>query len=225
MLICVIAQKHQFLVYKYKINEIIRIFKYIYQKINKLEVKMAYLYLLLIPTGLILLVLSIKQIVHFANAKVIYEMPCTSTEESFKIVGGGKYSIWLSGKKLKKSPMGEFGLNIINKETGENVHLSESILRTSVSGFKTARLELYSFEAEDGEYVISMNEKVSARDKVYLFLGNLIDKNPVDYSIFSIQIREHNSIFILSIFGIISGFLMIHAGIFAIVKHMINTPF
>lgn len=186
---------------------------------------MTYLYLLLIPMGLILLVLSIKKIVHFANAKVIYEMPCTSTEESFKIVGGGKYSIWLSGKKLKKSPMGEFGLNIINEETGENVHLSESILRTSVSGFKTARLELYSFEAEDGEYVISMNEKVSARDKVYLFLGNLIDKNPVDYSIFSIQIREHNSIFILSIFGIISGFLMIHAGIFAIVKHMINTPF
>lgn len=188
---------------------------------------MTYLYLLLIPTGLILLVLSIKQIVYFANAKVIYEMPCIDKQGSFKIIDGGKYSIWLSGEKLKKSPMGEFGLNIINEETGENVHLSESILRTSISGFKTARLELYSFEAEYGTYIISMNEKVSARDKVYLFLGNLINKKPVDYSIFSIQIREHNSIFILMlcIFGTISGFLMIHAGMFAIVRYMINAPF
>ena len=176
---------------------------------------MNYIFLLLIPLGLILLIISIKNIIRFANAQMLYEMSCVDREGVFRLDSRGQYSIWLSGKQLIKSPRGEFGIEIINQKTRKNIPLISNIFRTSVSASKIARVELYYFEAEAGTYIISMNDEVDIRDKISSFLVNTIIKSPVDYSLFSIQVREHFStvILILYIWGIILSSFMIVGGI------------
>ena len=135
---------------------------------------MNYLFLLLIPLGLILLIISIKNIIRLANAQMLYEMSCSDREGVFRLDSRGKYSIWLSGKQLIKSPIGEFGIEIINQKTRKNIPLISNIFRTSVSASKIARVELYYFEAEAGTYIISMNDEVDIRDKISSFLVNTI---------------------------------------------------
>ena len=176
---------------------------------------MNYIFLLLIPLGLILLIISIKNIIRFANAQMLYEMSCVDREGVFRLDSRGQYSIWLSGKQLIKSPIGEFGIEIINQKTRKNIPLISNIFRTSVSASKIARVELYYFEAEAGTYIISMNDEVDIRDKISSFLVNTIIKSPVDYSLFSIQVREHFStvILILYIWGIILSSFMIVGGL------------
>lgn len=176
---------------------------------------MNYLFLLLIPLGLILLIICIKNIIRLANAQMLYEMSCVDREGVFRLDNRGQYSIWLSGKHLIKSPIGEFGIEIINQKTRKNIPLISNIFRTSVSASKIARVELYYFEAEAGTYIISMNDEANIRDKISSFLVNTIIKAPVDYSLFSIQVREHFStvILILYIWGIILSSFMIVGGV------------
>ena len=176
---------------------------------------MKYLFCILIPIGLSVLIISIKHIVRFANAKMLYEMSCTSREGIFTLITQGKYGIWLSGKQFIKSPIGELGIKLINQQTGKNIPLSAKLLRTSVNGFETGRIELYSFWAEEGIYVISLDGEGSAGDKVGSFVINAINKHPVDYSQFSIQIRKHIPVMVLvlCILGIILGFMAMGLGI------------
>ena len=168
---------------------------------------MNHIFLLLIPLGLIILIISIKNTIRFANAQMLYEMSCADR--------GGQYSIWLSGKQLIKSPIGEFGIEIINQKTRKNVHLKANAFGTRVSIFKYARVELYYFEAEAGTYTISMNDEADIRDKISSFLVNTIIKAPVDYSLFSIQVREYFSTvsLFLYIWGMILSSFMIVGGI------------
>lgn len=116
---------------------------------------MKYFFFLLIPIGLTLFIISIKYILRFTNSEVIYELPFTDGQGIFTIVKEGNYALWLSGKKFTKSPLGEFSLSVINKTTGEHVQLSENFLRAGVDLFKRGRMHLYSFQAEEGTYLIS----------------------------------------------------------------------
>lgn len=176
---------------------------------------MNHIFLLLIPLGLIILIISIKNTIRFANAQMLYEMSCADREGVFRLDSRGQYSIWLSGKQLIKSPIGEFGIEIINQKTRKNVHLKANAFGTRVSIFKYARVELYYFEAEAGTYTISMNDEADIRDKISSFLVNTIIKAPVDYSLFSIQVREYFSTvsLFLYIWGMILSSFMIVGGI------------
>ncbi len=130
---------------------------------------------------------------------MIYELPFTDGQGTFTIVNEGRYALWLNGKKFTKSPLGEFGLSVINKTTGEHVHLSENFLRASVDAFKRGQMLLYSFQAKEGEYLISLDKEGSIRDKMSNFLTNVIIRKPVDYKLFSIQVRTHVSSTILTL--------------------------
>ena len=160
---------------------------------------MKYLFFLLIAIGLPIFIISIKYILRFTNSEVIYELPFTDEQGTFTIVHNGDYALWLSGKKFTKSPLGEFGLSVLNKTTGENVKLSEIFLRDGVDLFKRGRMMLYSFQAEEGEYLISLDNEGSIRDKMSNFLTNVIIRKPVDYKLFSIQVRTHVSSTILTL--------------------------
>ncbi|EFM38536.1 hypothetical protein HMPREF0379_1726 [[Eubacterium] yurii subsp. margaretiae ATCC 43715] len=160
---------------------------------------MKYLFFLLIAIGLPIFIISIKYIIRFTDSEVIYELPFSDEQGTFTIVHDGSYALWLSGKKFTKSPLGEFGLSVINKTTGENVQLSENFLRDGVNLFKRGRMMLYSFQAEEGEYLISFDREGSIRDKMSNFLANVIIRKPVDYSLFSIQVRTHVSSVILTL--------------------------
>ena len=88
-------------------------------------------------------------------------------------------------------------------------------MRPTVSGFKMARMELYSFQVEAGNYILSINGEGSVRDRIEASIGNLLVKKPVDLSSFTVQIRKGSSfaMFFLSVFGINIAVWMILGGI------------
>ena len=169
---------------------------------------------LLIPMGIALLIFSIRNIISFAKAELFFEMPCLE-EEGRVHLPQGKYGIWLSGKKFTKSPLGKIGFRLVEEETGNRVNLAPSLMRPSVSGFKLARMELYSFYVEEGNYTLSLDGEGSVRERIEASIGNLLIKKPVDLSNFTVQIRKGNSIamFFLAILGINLAAWMILGGV------------
>lgn len=170
---------------------------------------------LLIPMGIALLIFSIRKSICFAKAELFFEMPCLEEEGSVHLPQG-KYGIWLSGKRFTKSPLGKIGFQLVEEETGNRVSLAPNLMRTTVSGFKMARMELYSFQVEEeGNYILSINGEGSVRDRIEASIGDLLIKKPVDLSSFTVQIRKGKSIamFFLSVFGINLAVWMILGGI------------
>ena len=169
---------------------------------------------LLIPMGIALLIFSIRNIIRFAKAELFFEMPCLEEEGSVHLPQGN-YGIWLSGKRFMKSPLGKIGFQLVEEATGNRVNLAPSLMRPSVSGFKMARMELYSFQVEEGNYILSINGEGSVRDRIEASIGDLLIKKPVDLSSFTVQIRKGKSIamFFLSVFGINIAVWMILGGV------------
>ena len=170
---------------------------------------------LLIPMGIALLIFSIRNTIRFAKAELFYEMPCLEEEGSVHLPQGN-YGIWLSGKKFTKSPLGKIGFQLVEEETGQSVNLFPSLMRPTVSSFKMARMELYSFQVEEeGNYTLSLDGESSVRDRLEASIGNLLFKQPVDLSSFTVQIRKGSSfaMFFLSVFGINIAVWMILGGV------------
>lgn len=145
------------------------------------------------------MIISIKYVIRFAKSEMIYEMPYSRGTGTFTLAARGKYGLWLSGEKFKKAPLGEFGLTLVNRDTGQSVPLCAPLLRTAVTGLSKSRLKLYSFQAEAGTYTVSLNDEVRIRDKACAFLVNAVTKRPVDYSLFSVQVYRHTSGIVLSL--------------------------
>ena len=149
------------------------------------------------------MIISIKYVIRFAKAEMIYEMPYSRGTGTFTLAARGKYGLWLSGKKFKKAPLGEFGLTLVNRDTGQSVPLCAPLLRTAVTGLSKSRLKLYSFQAEAGTYTVSLNDEVRIRDKACAFLVNAVT-----------QVYRHTSGMVLSlcILGIIFGAVIMVSG-------------
>ena len=169
---------------------------------------------LLIPMGIVLLIFSIRKMIRFAKSEIFFEMPCIEEEGSVHLPQGN-YGIWLSGKRFTKSPLGKIGFQLVEEATGNRVNLAPNLMRTSVSGFREARVELYSFYVEEGNYILSINGEGSVRDRIEASIGNLLVKKPVDLSNFTVQIRKGNSIamFFFAILGINLAAWMILGGV------------
>ena len=170
---------------------------------------------LLIPMGIALLIFSIRKMIRFAKAEPFFEMPCTE-EEGSVYLPQGNYGIWLSGRRFKKTPIGNIGFQLRRAETGENVYLSPSLMRMSVTSFDKGRRELYHFQVEEeGNYTLSLDGESSVRDRLEASIGNLLFKQPVDLSKFTVQIRKGNSIamFLFAILGINLAAWMILGGV------------
>ena len=142
---------------------------------------MGYLFYLLIPIGFSLLIISIKHIIRFFKTDIICELPCNAQEGSFRICNEGEYSIWVNGILLASPSIRKLGVAIINKYTKEYVPLLEVFFRTSISGFKSERVELYSFKGNEGEYIIFFTSEAGVRENMSA----------------SIQIRKNSPMYIL----------------------------
>ena len=99
-----------------------------------------YLLFLLVPVGIYLIVIGIKKVRGFAKAKMIYEIPVSSIDGSFTLEDGGKYDIWLSGKKYSASPIYNLNIKLKNNATGKFMQLypdflglQQTVLRMSES--------------------------------------------------------------------------------------------
>ena len=167
-----------------------------------------YLLLLLVPVGIYLMVIGIKKVRLFAKAKMIYEMPVSSIDGSFRLEDVGKYDIWLSGKKYSISPIYNLDIKLKNNATGEFVILYPDFFRTTTSSIKDFRVKLSTFDADRGSYNISLTDSVEERE-------NIINNRVIDYKKFSIQIRENvkTATIFVGVWGIILGLMAIHFGL------------
>ena len=167
-----------------------------------------YLLFFLVPVGIYLMVISIKKITAFAKAKMIYEIPVSSIDGSFTLEDGGKYDIWLSGKKYSVSPIYNLDIKLKNNATGKSVILYPDFFRTTANSFKDARIKLYTFSVESGSYNISLTDRAETRE-------NTINNRGIDYSKFSIQIRENVKVLniFLGVLGIVLGLIAIDVGL------------
>ena len=167
-----------------------------------------YLLFLLVPAGIYQMVVSIKKINAFAKAKMIYEMPVSLIDGSFRLEDGGKYDIWLSGKKYAVSPIYNLDIKLKNNATGKFIQLYPDFFRTTANSFKDVRVKLYTFGAESGSYNISLTDKAETRE-------NIINNRGIDYSKFSIQIRENVKVLniFLGVLGIVLGLMAIDVGL------------
>ena len=167
-----------------------------------------YLLFLLVPVGIYLMVIGIKKVSGFAKAKMIYEMSVSAIDGSFRLEDGGKYDIWLSGKKYAVSPIYNLDIKLKNNATGKSVILYPDFFRTTTSSIKDFRVKLSTFDAETGSYNISLTDSVEERE-------NIINNRGIDYKKFSIQIRENvnTTTIFLGVLGIILGFMAIDVGL------------
>lgn len=167
-----------------------------------------YLLFLLVPVGIHLMVIGIKKVSGFAKAKMIYEMSVSSIDGNFRLEDGGKYDIWLSGKKYAVSPIYNLDIKLKNNATGKSVILYPDFFRTTTSSIKDFRVKLSTFDADRGSYNISLTDSVEERE-------NIINNRGIDYKKFSIQIRENvnTATIFVGVLGIILGFMAIDVGL------------
>lgn len=167
-----------------------------------------YLLFLLVPVGIYLMVIGIKKASGFAKAKMIYEMSVSAIDGSFRLEDGGKYDIWLCGKKYSVSPIYNLDIKLNNNATGKFVILYPDFFRTTTSSIKDFRVKLSTFDADRGSYNISLTDRAEERE-------NIINNRGIDYKKFSIQIRENvnTATIFLGVLGIILGFMAIDVGL------------
>ena len=151
---------------------------------------MEQLFYLLIPLGLCLFYLGIKNTIRFGRAKMLYEMPYVNKEGTFTLERAGTYGLWLSGKMF-------------------TIPLFLSIMRARVNGITHSRMELYTFDAGPGTYRLSVTEDPFVLDAVMKKVGDKVIKGAIDYNQFTIQIYTHTSfvLMFISIWMIVLGLL------------------
>lgn len=176
---------------------------------------------LMIPLGLLLLVLSIKHTVKVYTVTAIHDMPYRTDKGIFTIQIAGRYGIWLNGNRLKKAPLGLFGLQLINCETEKEVPLRANLIPVSVTKVIDVRFELYTFYANPGTYQLLFNDKPSRIVKIFGTIRRYLISSDDDYSTYSIRVYPHYSMvhLFLSIWGFIFGVIAVMWGIAGLVIH------
>ena len=180
-----------------------------------------YVTLLMIPIGLFLLVISLRYMVKIFTISAIHDMPYRTDKGVFTIEIAGRYGVWLNGNRFKKSPLGMFGLQLINCETEKEVPLRTSYIPVSVTKVIDVRLELYTFYANPGTYQLLFNDKPSRIAKIFGTIRRYLISSDDDYSSYSIRVYPHYSVvhLFLSIWGFIFGVIAVMWGIAGLVIH------
>jgi hypothetical protein len=169
----------------------------------------------LIPIGIFIMIKVIKLLMKNVNAPIIAETPFTQKEIEFTIPKSGKFAVWQSGPLFTKTPVGLFEIKIISESSSSVIPLYRSVFGPSVSGFKTARMQLYNFEANAGRYTMRLDDaEASGFTKV---LSSLIPAQPVDPEKYFIQVRESRPailvfvyipLLLVGFFFIVGGFIL-----------------
>lgn len=178
-----------------------------------------YITLLMIPIGLFLLVISLRYMVKIFTISAIHDMPYRTDKGVFTIETAGRYGVWLNGNRFKKSPLGMFGLQLINCETEKEVPLRANLIPVSVTKVIDVRLELYTFYANPGTYQLLFNDKPSRIAKIFGTIRRYLISSDDDYSSYSIRVYPHYSVvhLFLSIWGFIFGVIAVMWGIAGLV--------
>ncbi|WP_133300214.1 hypothetical protein [Mucilaginibacter terrenus] len=152
------------------------------------------------------------------SGEVLAEFPFTQKTFVFTATKPSVCAVWQKGKLFSRTPIDKFNIRVTKEAGGESVSLTNSFFSPHVNGLDTARLETLRFYAEPGDYRLTLEKRNGTSFFEQLF-SRLFPDTPVDYSKYSIQVRESRPVyyiiaaiplFTLSVFcvvgGIVAGF-------------------
>lgn len=166
---------------------------------------------LIILLGIVLFIFSLINImnVFISQSSPILKMKFSEGSKRFLIEKSGEYSLCKDLKFFSISPLEEYNPVISNALTGENINLRKVFLRFRYRGFGNSHSEAFSFFAQEGEYIITLNKIYDKNTEN----NNVVrDRNISNYGL---QItKKFNFIkFSLSIWGLVMGLLLFLFGI------------
>jgi len=173
------------------------------------------LFFCLVPVGIYLLINGIRLIRKILNSEKLIELPLNESEGKFFVAKAGKYAIWQKGKIFTKTPLKDFHPEIIDLQSGTTVQLSPTLMRITSNSFSESQMELYTFDADTGNYLLKM-EPGSAISTFESTLSNFIPLITADRSDYYILIREK-----VSVGYLFSGILLLIISFGAIVGGLI----
>jgi hypothetical protein len=143
----------------------------------------------LMPMGVFILFMAIRQLRKSFFGKILVEIPFTQREAEIDIVDSGDYGIWQKGKLLKRTLFNRFDLQLVNAATGHAISLHSLFFAPHVNGFDTGRIEWKRFNAPIGRYHLHLIEH-SSHTVSRGILSAFMSDRPVDYSQYWLQVRE-----------------------------------
>lgn len=164
----------------------------------------------MIPIGIFLLVKIIRMLKKTFNGKIIAEIPFQQKSGAFELSESGHYAIWQKGKLFRKTPIGDFKLQI-QDESGTIIRLNPTWFSVHKNGWDTGRSELKKFTAAAGKFTLSILDQTDS-NFLRKMLKDTLPVKPVDQNYYFIQIRESQPVyyFLIAIpLLTLSGFLMI----------------
>jgi len=164
----------------------------------------------MIPIGIFLLVKVIRMLKKTFNGKIITEIPFQQKSSTFELPESGHYAIWQKGQLFRKTPIGDFKLQI-QDESGTIIRLNPTWFSVHKNGWDTGRSELKKFTAPAGKFTLSILDQTDS-NFLRKMLKDTLPVKPVDQNCYFIQIRESQPVycFLIAIpLLTLSGFLMI----------------
>jgi hypothetical protein len=164
----------------------------------------------MVPIGIFLLVKVIRMLKKTFNGKIIAEIPFQQKTSTFELVEPGHYAIWQKGQLFRKTPIGDFKLQI-QDESGIIVRLKPTWFNVHKSGWDMGRTELKKFTAAAGKYTLAVLDQPSG-NFLQKILKDTLPVKPLDQDQYFIQIRESQPVYYLLIaipLFTLSGFLII----------------
>ena len=160
-----------------------------------------FLFLSLIPVGIVVLIFSIDLVKKTYSGNVILEIPYNRKSATFILDNPGGYSIWHKGQFFRKAPLDEFRPEITDLSTGLKIKLSSKLFRPNANNGRNARMEIFRFSAPPGRYLLELKEGSSISGVENSLIGT-IPAGMVDYDKYFIQVRETPPL-LLSLAGIV----------------------
>ena len=164
----------------------------------------------MIPIGIFLLVKVIRMLKKTFSGKIIAEIPFQQKETGFELTQAGQYAIWQKGQLFRKTPVGEFSLQIQDKN-GNQVRLKPTWFLIHKNGWDTGRTEIKKFTAHAGKFTLWILDQPEG-NSLQKIIKDTIPVKPVDQSQYFIQIRESQPVYYILIaipLLTLSGFLII----------------
>ena len=159
------------------------------------------IYILALILIVLLFICSLIVIKFFRN-KAICELSTGIKKEEFIIRKGGKYSIWIKDKRYSFTNIRDLRITVANKNTGEKKSLEEAFYRSKGLGVIWRRVEIYCFQADEGEYIISFESDERFRE----FIFNT-----------TIQVRKYISIYKIALVIFVVQFILLIISILLII--------
>ena len=159
------------------------------------------IYILALILIVLLFICSLIVIKFFRN-KAICELSTGIKKEEFIIRKGGKYSIWIKDKRYSFTNIRDLRITVANKNTGEKKSLEEVFYRSKGLGVIWRRVEIYCFQADEGEYIISFESDERFRE----FIFNT-----------TIQVRKYISIYKIALVIFVVQFILLIISILLII--------